>query len=226
LFCCSPALAEPIPCLDSGPECINQLTEAAITHNSEIASLDERLELVGKQINRQYERRWTAILPALGELIDLNPIGLIETLFGGGGFRDVDLKIADLEVRTSDLIRRRAEVTVELHGQVTDLLLGMEKSERQMALLQSQILSHQQRVAVMEAGYRTGQGSTTQMIGVWQQDEDLQSRLTEAQVNREQSVRKLSELTGYDAISTDAQRPADTDNPDDRDGVSGSLSAP
>lgn len=215
-----------MPCLVSSADCINQLTESAIVHNSEIDALDDRLELVGKQIHRQYERRWTAILPALGDLIDFNPIALIEALFGGGGFREVDLKIADLEIRTSDMIRRRAEVTVQLHKQVTDLLLGTEKSERQIELLQGQLVSHQQHIAVMEAGYRTGQGSTEQMIGIWQRREDLQARLTEAQVSREQSVRKLLELTGYEAISADDQRATDAAGSDDRHDFSSSLSAP
>jgi hypothetical protein len=190
-----------LPCQTSSPDCINQLTEAAVIQNSEIASLDERLELAGQQINRQYERRWTAILPALGELINLNPIGLIESLFGGGSFRDVDLRIADLELRVSELIRRRAEVTVQIHDQVTELLLGIEKNDRQIALMQKHLASHRQRVAVMESGYRVGEGSTEQMIRVWQQGEDLQARLTEAQVNREQSIRKLLELTGYETVA-------------------------
>jgi hypothetical protein len=84
-----------MPCLNSQPECINPLSEAAIAHNSEIASPDDRLESI-----------------VLGDLINLNPLSLIGSLFGGGGFRDVDLKIADLQVQVSDLVRRRAEVTV------------------------------------------------------------------------------------------------------------------
>lgn len=192
---------------------MNQLTEAAVVHNSEIASIDERLDLVAKQIDRQYERRWTAIIPAIGDLLDLNPFRLVETLFGGGSLRDVDLRIADLEVRVSDLIRRRAEVTVQLHDEVIDLVLEVEKSDRQIALLQSQLLSHQQRVAVMEAGYRTGSGETTQMIALWQQSENLEAKLTEATVEREQSIRKLLELTGYEAATIGEMDTAGGDRP-------------
>lgn len=178
-----------------------------------MASLDERLELVAKQMHRQYERRWTAIIPAIGDLIDLNPFRLIETLFGGGSFRDLDLRIADLEVRTSDLIRRRAEVTVQLHDRVTELILGQEKGDRQIALLTSQLLSQRQRVAVMEVSYRLGEGSTEQMIGLWQQSENLEAKLTEATVDREQSIRKLLELTGYEAATTDELGAAGSDRP-------------
>jgi hypothetical protein len=200
LLCwCPPAIAETLPCLESSPECLNQLTEAAIAHNSEIDSIDDRLELAARQIDRQYERRWTAIIPAIGDLLELNPFNLIETLFGGGSFREVDLRIAELELRLSDLIRRRAEVTVQLHTGVIDLVLSVERGDRQLALLQSQLLSQQQRVAVMEAGYRTGSGDTAQMISLWQQTENIEAQLTETTVSREQSIRKLLETTGYEA---------------------------
>jgi hypothetical protein len=196
---CSLAIAEPLPCLDSSQQCTNQLSEAAIAHNSEITALDERLALVGKQIERQYERRWTAILPALGDLLRLNPMTLIGSLFGGGSYRDVDLKIADLQVRVSDLIRRRAEVTVQLHDEVMDLVMQIEKGDRQIALLQSQLQNQQQRISVMEISYRLGDGSTEQMINLWQQQETLAAKLTEVQIDREHSIKTLLERTGYEA---------------------------
>jgi hypothetical protein len=194
------AAAADLPCLDSSPECINELSEGAIAQNDEIASIDERLELVGKQINRQYERRWTAILPALGDLIQLNPLSLVGSLFGGGGFREVDLRIADLEVRVSDLVRRRAELTVSLHDEVLGLVLEMEKGDRQIALLQGQLESQRQRVAIAEVGYRLGQGETIEMMGLWQQTETLGARLLEMEVGREQVIRKLLALVEAEAI--------------------------
>lgn len=192
--------AAPLPCFSSRPECLITLTEAAVARSPEITALDERLELVARQLNRQYERRWTAILPALGDLINLNPMGLLETLFGGGGFRDVDVKLAELELRVSDLVRRRAEVTGQLQQQLLDLVLDIEQGERQIALLRSQIATHQQRLAVIEIGYRLGEGSTEQIMELWQQRETLEAQLTEETINREQSIRRLSELTGYEAI--------------------------
>lgn len=157
------------------------------------------MELAARQIDRQYERRWTTILPALGDLLSLNPLRLIETLFGGSSARDVDLQIAEIELRVSDLIRRRAEVTVSLHDRVTELVLSVERGDRQIDLLQSQLTSHTSRVAVMEASYRAGAGSTAQMITLWQQTENLQARLTELRVEREQSVRRLLEMTAVQA---------------------------
>jgi hypothetical protein len=198
----SPATAGELPCLNSRPECIDELSEGAIVQNDEIVSIDERLELVGKQIHRQYERRWTAILPALGDLVQLNPLSLIGSLFGGGSFRDVDLKIADLEVRVSDLVRRRAELTVSVRDEVLGLVLEVEKGDRQLELLRSQVESQGRRVAIAEVGYRLGQGETIEMMSLWQQTENLGSRLVEAEVGREQVVRKLLALVGDEATAT------------------------
>jgi outer membrane protein TolC len=132
-------------------------------------------------------------------LINLNPLSLIGSLFGGGGFRDVDLKIADLEVRVSDLVRRRAEVTVQMHDQVLGLVLEVEKGYRQLELLRSQVESQRRRVAIVEVGYRLGQGETAEMMQMWQQIETLAGRVVEIEVQREQSVRKLSQLTDCSA---------------------------
>jgi hypothetical protein len=146
-----------------------------------------------KQIDRQYERRWTAILPAIGDLLELNPFNLIESLFGGGSFRDVDIRIAELELRVSDLVRRRAKVTVHLHDEVTDLVLEVERGDRLLALLESQYLSQQQRVAVMETGYRTGSGNTAQMISLWQQTENLEAQLTDSNYKFRTILRHFSD---------------------------------
>lgn len=207
----TPAIATPLPCLNSAPDCLNQLTESATAQNLELTAIDDRLELVARQLDRQYERRWTALLPAIGDLIDLNPLRLIETLFGGGSFRDVDLKMADLELRVSDLMRQRAAITVQLHDEVTELVLLVERSDRQIALLRSQLESHEQRLRVMEISYRLGNGSTAQMIGLWQQRENLVAKLTEAEVSREQSIQKLLELTGYEVATSEQMDPADGD---------------
>lgn len=150
-------------------------------------------------------------------MLDLNPFNLISSIFGGGSFRDVDIRIAELDLRASDLVRRRAEVMVQLHDEITDLVLDVERGDRQIELLQTQQRSHQQRVAVMEAGYRTGAGDTAQMIGLWQQTENLAARLIEATVNREQSVRRLLEITGYEAPVELAPPGSDRPSMSDRD---------
>jgi outer membrane protein TolC len=111
----------------------------------------------------------------------------------------VDLRIADLEVRVSDLVRRRAELAVSVHNEVLALMLDVEKGDRQIALLQAQLKSQQRRVAIVEVGYRLKQGETIEMMSLWQQTENLGARLVEVQVRREQGVRRLVELTDNSA---------------------------
>lgn len=203
-----PVQAEPLPCLDSSRECLETLSDAAIARSPEIQSIDDRLELVGKQIKRQYQRRWTAFLPLIPlsgrglSLESLNPLTIIATAFGGGAVRDVDLKIAELEVRVSDMVRRKAEVMVTLRDRIIELVLDYEAAERQRSLIESRITTHQQRVAVLEISYRLGEGSTETMLPLWQRTEELQAQLAEVAVKREQSLRKLLELTGYEEKSS------------------------
>ncbi|NJP09650.1 MAG: hypothetical protein HC866_09320 [Leptolyngbyaceae cyanobacterium RU_5_1] len=203
-----PANSETLPCLASSRQCLTTLSEAAIACSPEIKAIDDRLELVGKQIKKQYKRRWTAFLPLIPisgagfSLQGLNPLNLLANAFGGGASGDLNIKIAELEVRVSDLVRRRAEVMVNHRDDVIDLVLGYEKAERQRSLIQSRILTHRQRVQILEVSYRVGQGTTEGMMNLWQQGEELEVQLTDATVASQQSVRKLLELTGYELPET------------------------
>ncbi|NEP58713.1 MAG: hypothetical protein F6K31_17130 [Symploca sp. SIO2G7] len=80
--------------------------------------------------------------------------------------------------------------------EMVDLMLDYERLNRQTALIESQLESHQLRVAVTEARYRTGQGSTTSMIGLWQRMEDLAVRGSEKRIEQDQIKRALEILTG------------------------------
>ncbi len=39
-----------LPCLDSSPDCISQLTEAAIANSPELVTLDEQIALVNERV--------------------------------------------------------------------------------------------------------------------------------------------------------------------------------
>jgi outer membrane protein TolC len=58
-------------------------------------------------------------------------------------------------------------VTVQIHNEVTELVLEVERDDRQVALLQSQLTNQQQWVEVIEVSYRLGEGSTEQMMDLW-----------------------------------------------------------
>lgn len=91
-------------------------------------------------------------------------------------------------------MRRREEVAEGLAREVIDGVLEYEALGRRLALLERQLETQLQRQAVMEVAYRTGQGNTATMLGVWQQTEDLQARIEEVGIEREQGVRELEVL--------------------------------
>ena len=43
-------------------------------------------------------------------------------------------------------------------------------------------------------GYRTGQGSTTTMLSMWQRTDDLKARIEEVEIDQGQTVRELEVL--------------------------------
>lgn len=88
--------------------------------------------------------------------------------------------------------------------EVVDRVLAYEKLDRQLALTVTQHETQQQRQAVMEAAYRTGDGSTSQMLTVWQRAEDIAARLEEQRITQTQYRQQLESLTqGNWAIQMD-----------------------
>ena len=191
----TPYTQSPLPCLDSSAECIKQLAASAIAISPEIKVIDERVELIGKKIRKTRAG-------SVSDWVVLNPVGFaqnaIENLLGGGRVGNRRIAVATLEVRLSELQRRRGELEAQLRDEVLDLVLAYEKLERQLAGVRSQLAAHQQRVAILEASYRTGEGSTAQMIQLWQRTEDIEAKVRETEVSQSQTYRALLELTDYE----------------------------
>ena len=161
----------------------------AIQNSSEIQAIEERLDLADDRVGYQRSRHWANYLT-------LDPVELIQNLLGGGAVQRNELEIAELEMRAADLIRRHQEVAEGLGRDVIRLVLRWERLERDVELLDSQLQTQRQRVAVLEAGYRTGGGSTTSMLSEWQRTEDLAARREEKAIEQSQVQRELAQLVG------------------------------
>lgn len=116
------ATALTLPCLNSTPTCVEQLTETAIAHSPEIVILDQkislidqRLELVGERIGYSQDRQWTSY-------ITTDPIKLIQNIFGGGDVQRDRIAIADLEIKAADLEAAKAELEFRREDIQTDKL--------------------------------------------------------------------------------------------------------
>lgn len=157
--------------------------------SSEIEAINQQLTLTAERQDYAEARQWTNYLT-------LDPIRLVQNVLGGGDVQRDRLAIATLELETADLIRRREEAAESITRDVIDLVLAHEKLDRQAELIESQLESHLLRVAVAEARYRTGQGATSSMIGLWQRTEDLVTRGSEKRIEQTQVKRALEILMG------------------------------
>lgn len=189
-----PALAAPLPCLNSSAECVEQLTESAIASSPELKVIDERVELIGKKIRKTKAG-------SFADWVELDPLSFagnaLQNLFGGGKVGERRIAVAELELRLSELERRRGELEASLREEVLTLVLDVERMNRQLSLARSQLATHQQRVEILEVSYRTGSGSTAAMLPLWQRTEALESEIVETEIAQRETYRALLELTGY-----------------------------
>ena len=163
------------------------LTQQAIEQSSEIAAINEQLALAADRQDYTESRRWT-------NYITLDPMRLVQNVLGGGDVQRDQIAIASLELEAADLIRRRAAVAENLASDVVGLVLKYEKLGREVELAQSQLETHQMRTAVMEAAYRSGGGSTTSMLSVWQRAETLAARAQEKRILKIQVQQELEAI--------------------------------
>jgi hypothetical protein len=165
------------------------LTELAILQSREIAVIEQQLELAAERRDYTESRWWVNWITA-------DPFELVQNILGGGNVGRDRLQVAALEVEAANLIRRREEVATALARDVVDHVLEYEQLVRRLELLDIQIVTQQQRQAVLEVSYRMGEGSTINMLGIWQQTEDLLAKRVEMAIERGRLVTELEQLTG------------------------------
>ena len=165
-------------------ECLEVLTQKAIDQSSEIEVINQQLEFTDERQDYARARQWT-------HYITLDPIRLVQNVLGGGDVQRQELAIADLELREAELIRRRESEAEFIAGEIVGLVLSYEKLDREAELIESQLQNHLLQVAIQEARYRTGQGSTRNMLMLWQRSEDLAARCIERRIGQAQDRRQL-----------------------------------
>jgi hypothetical protein len=197
----SESIPNPLPCFDSSKQCVEELTEAAVSNSPELKLLGEKitiveqqLELLGKRIEYSKKRSWTSY-------ITIDPVKLLQNIFGGGDIQRDKLAIADLQVKTAqlesalaELERRKGEEKTNLGDKVLRLVLDIESSDRTIALIQSQQNTFALQNEVFRIQYRFGQGSTEQLLGMTNKGDRLNEQLTAAQIERDGAVRELKHL--------------------------------
>jgi predicted ATPase len=180
------------------------LTGKAIANSSELVTLDEQIALIdkrlavaGERIEHTSKKRWTNYLST-------DPLRIAANVFGGGDVQRVTIAIADLEVKSAELEayranlhRRQAEVKSQLKEDVLGLVLEYEAAEREYVLAQSKLVTYSQQRQLIEIDYQFGNGSTTQMLSLWQQGESLEAEVIQIESKKAEITRKIQQLTGF-----------------------------
>jgi hypothetical protein len=197
--------AKPLPCLDSSPECIDQLTEQAIANSPQLQTIKLQVEilkardgLIEQRLSYTRSSQWTNFLT-------LDPLKLVQTLFGGGDFQDSEIAIADLEIKKATLeaqqagfLWRESEIKTQLREQILSLVLDYEATVRQRSVTEKQLKNQQLLQQVIEIDYRSGAGSTQTYLASLEKTERLESQLTTLKIQQEQSLRRLLAITGFE----------------------------
>lgn len=194
-----------IPCLNSTPDCLHQLTTHAISTSSELAHLEakinliqQRLDLMAQKVDHANSRTWTNYLT-------LDPLRLMQNLFGGGDVQqdrieiaNLELSVAELEAVKAELERQKVAKQEEIENQIFEQLLNYEAQLRALNLAQNQLTTfvHQQQIELIS--YRLGQGSTEQYLASQLRGEQLENNLLEVQHHLYEIIRTVYQLTGYE----------------------------
>ncbi|MGB5632454.1 MAG: hypothetical protein WBM86_06705, partial [Waterburya sp.] len=154
-----------------------------------------------KRIEHTSKKRWT-------NYISSDPLRIAANVFGGGDMQrdhiaiaDLSVKSAELEAYRANLYRRKAEVKSQLREEVLSLVLEYEAAEREYVLAQSKLATYSQQRQLIEIDYQFGNGSTTQMLSMWQQGESLEVQVIQAENKKTKITRKIQQLTGMNYLT-------------------------
>jgi hypothetical protein len=221
LLWCPVNAQEPLPCLDSSKECVEQLTEKAIAHSSKLKTLDDRIALIDRRlgvskdsIDYAESKLWTNYLPSStsfgGSVLDIiNPLAWLKNLAGGGEMQreqlviaDIEVKAATLEAARAELERQREEEKVKLGEKVLRLLLDYEAVSRKYDLVESQLKTYNQQQEILRIRYRLGQGETAEFLESQVRGEGLRGQLVELESLQQEKVRELGQLIGDESVNS------------------------
>ena len=191
LVSASPAFAEnkELPCLEASDDCVDLLAEQVMDNSLELSILGERLDLTDEQIDYNSRSRWTNYLT-------LDPLRLISNLFGGGEVRRDRLRITELEIRSSELIRRQAQIKDQIRSEIREILLGYEERDRRLSFLRRRLRSQEVVLQLQQIDYQYGGVNTSQMVSAWDRHDSLSQQISEIEQHQTQTKDNLLLLIG------------------------------
>ncbi len=114
------------------------------------------------------------------------------------GIADLEVKAATLEAARAELERQREEEKVNLGDKVLRLVLDYEAATRQVELVRSQLITFTQQQEILRIRYRLGEGDTSEFLEQEVRGDGLEAKLVELESLRQDKVRELGQVTGYE----------------------------
>ncbi|MBE9167557.1 hypothetical protein IQ238_08515 [Pleurocapsales cyanobacterium LEGE 06147] len=177
------------------------MTNKAIAHSNKLKKLDEKIALIDQRLELMEDRIAYSQKKTWTNYVTLDPVKLLQNLFGGGDVQRDRIAIADLEIKTADLLAAKAELErqqeeekVRLGDKVLRLLLDYEAANRRHQLLSSQLETLEQQREVTRIAYKFDRGSTNQILGMEDKRDRIQEQLVNAEIERDEAVRELIQL--------------------------------
>jgi outer membrane protein TolC len=165
-----------------------------------ITIIEQQLELLGKRIEYSRKRSWTSYIT-----IEIDPVKLLQNIFGGGDVQRDKLAIADLQVKTAqlesalaELERQKEEEKINLEDKVLRLVLDYEAVSRKVELVRSQLETYSQQQEILRIRYRLGQGETAEFLESQVRGDGLRGQLVELESLQQEKVRELGQVTGLE----------------------------
>ena len=174
------------------------MVDRAIASSVLIASLEDKITNTGEQINyledkvKYYKsRNWT-------NFITLEPVKLIQNIFGGGDVQRNQLTITDIEVKIDGLKANKNslenQLIVEkdkLKNEVAITLLNIQESRERIKLINQKIAKVKLQSQVFLIKYSNGEGTTNQYLNYQENIDRLDFELLKATNDYKQNVSKL-----------------------------------
>lgn len=166
-----------LPCTDPSPQCIQQLGDLALAGSLEIKTLDEAIKY-------QKKKMWSSWLNADG----FNPVAVgfrvLRNVIGGGDRAVLKLEIARLE-------QRRSAVEDSLRQSVAATLVDLDAARQRREQAIARLRGHEAREQLMLIGYRLGEGSTEQLLQLYQRRDELRAEIAAATIVVDQILFRL-----------------------------------
>jgi hypothetical protein len=170
---------------------IEELQQRAIELSPEIAVIDQAIKVMKS-------KKWTALAPNVGignnfasrnKDIRFNVNFDVVEMLGGGKIREINLDVAQLELR-------KLELESKLKIQVLEYVLALERAERNYERIEKKLTMLHRRTRLLDAEYETGSRELDSVMKYWEIEEDLEKNKLETLDQVELERVRLEELVG------------------------------